>query len=374
MNYYFLKSKERSQTLVLIIFIVVIFSATIAAIAGLTTRELEMEEIGERALQVSYVSESGSERARYVLKGSALKFDGDDYVSCGDDESLDITNTITIEAWVKVSNDPEGGYDDVVNKEEYSSSTDTYTGYWLRVLTNRRVGFWLGNKINGTGNVGAIYVADAITYNNWHLLTGTYDGEYLRIFVDGELIGESPYNGGIGTNNKILTIGGLRANPNFNGSIDEVRIYNRPLNESEVLEHYQGKYFNESGLVLLQHFEEGPNCQSGNCLSDDSGNDNNATPTFPDSDLSEYDVGDSGWTRDYPLSRGIYIGGLSGNSENPPSCPDSKLPCQDKNVFLIGGINYYYNAYITPNGAQRPNNLGSCSKVYCIDTDVKASN
>ena len=43
--------------------------------------------------------------------GAALEFDGvDDYVDCGNDDSLDITDTITIEAWVK---DPPLTLDDI---------------------------------------------------------------------------------------------------------------------------------------------------------------------------------------------------------------------------------------------------------------------
>lgn len=76
------KNPERSQTLVLIIFIVIIFSATIATIASLTTRELEMEEIQERALKVSYVAESGVERGIFYLKGNSPSNPVDIKIDC----------------------------------------------------------------------------------------------------------------------------------------------------------------------------------------------------------------------------------------------------------------------------------------------------
>jgi len=63
--------KESSQTLILILFIVIIFTATIMTIANLTTRELEMEEIQERALRVAYAVDTGGERGRFYLKNNS---------------------------------------------------------------------------------------------------------------------------------------------------------------------------------------------------------------------------------------------------------------------------------------------------------------
>jgi len=45
----------------------------------------------------------------------ALQFDGkDDYVDCGNDESLNITEAITIEAWVR--HDEGGVYDGILQR------------------------------------------------------------------------------------------------------------------------------------------------------------------------------------------------------------------------------------------------------------------
>lgn len=376
MNYYFLKSKERSQTLVLIIFIVVIFSATIAAIAGLTTRELEMEEIGERALQVSYVSESGVERARYVLKGSALRFDKNEnnYLNCGKNSSLDISGSLTIEAWIKfLSFDSHMGY---IVKGDALGSFGNSNYQFSYHNTTKELQFIVDGIDNSAGV--AKYNISNLSTGLWYHIIGVYDksNSKVKLYINGTLVNESTYNRDLKIlTDKELTIGGDTYQSRYSNSIiDEVRIYSRALNSSEVQEHYKGNYTNEPGLVLLQHFEEGPDyCNSNGtpCLSDDSREGNNCTPTNF-SNLSSYDIGNSGWTRDYSPERTVFIGGISTSTEDKPSCPDSKLPCGDKNVFnLLGGIKYYYNVTITPNGKQRPNSLGTCSKIYCIDVQVK---
>lgn len=366
----FLKSKKfkytkRSQTLVLIIFIVVIFSATIASIAGLTTREFEMEEVQERSIQVSYISESGLERGKYVLKGSALRFDGEnDYVSRAYISGLSSGNSShTIEAWIKLEKKPSSSRAWAV----LLGNAGPASHHWLvQGNLSTQLGQWNQSDIS-------CQCHPSIEIGKWNHIVVSFDGSNIKGYLNGSSLTCS-----LGCNFNLQGIPFTLAKPGisgeeyFGGVIDEVRIYNRALTQSEVSERYNyGKYFNESDLVLLQHFEEGSNCQSGSCLSDDSGKGNNCTP-ISFSCLSDYDVNSSsGWTRDYPLNRAVFIGGVAGSSTDKPSCPDSKLPCQNNNVFQVGGTNYYYNVYITPEGRQRPSARGVCSNIYCIDVEVK---
>ena len=63
--------KDSGQTLVLVLFIVIIFTAVVVTIAALSTRSLEMREIDEMAQKSSYASESGYERGMYYLKNNS---------------------------------------------------------------------------------------------------------------------------------------------------------------------------------------------------------------------------------------------------------------------------------------------------------------
>jgi len=64
----------------------------------------------------------------------------------------------------------------------------------------------------------------------WCHLAGTFDGEQLKIYVDGKLSNTAPFSGKIGTPASFqFAIGGLGFNPatyNINGIIDEAAIFN----------------------------------------------------------------------------------------------------------------------------------------------------
>src|SRR3954449_8164183 len=69
----------------------------------------------------------------------------------------------------------------------------------------------------------------------WQYLTATYDGTNLRYYVDGVQVASKTFTGNIGDSN-VWRIGAYQGTPFgfFDGLIDEVRIYNRALNGTEV--------------------------------------------------------------------------------------------------------------------------------------------
>ncbi|NPA75623.1 MAG: DUF2341 domain-containing protein [Euryarchaeota archaeon] len=69
--------------------------------------------------------------------------------------------------------------------------------------------------------------------HGWNYIVMTYDGSYQKLFLNGTLIASKPLKTTMNTNQNDLLIGFL-----FNGLIDEVRIYNRSLNASEIKELY----------------------------------------------------------------------------------------------------------------------------------------
>ncbi len=65
----------------------------------------------------------------------------------------------------------------------------------------------------------------------WVQLTGTFDGQNLRIYIDGELCGTLPRSGPVGTNSFPIYLGSYSKNhsAHFKGLLDEVKIYSRVL-------------------------------------------------------------------------------------------------------------------------------------------------
>ena len=165
--------------------------------------------------------------------GGALSFDGyNDYVQVANNASLNITNAITVSAWI--NRDVMGVRGDVVSK---ITPSYPYGAFQLYVGAANEVGFAL--DIDGFWN-GA--VGGAIDAGNWHQLTGTYDGTQIALYIDGKLVVSEIDPGTIGVDNQNLYIG--RATPGFetgyffDGSIDDVRIYNRALSSGEVQQLY----------------------------------------------------------------------------------------------------------------------------------------
>jgi len=63
----------------------------------------------------------------------------------------------------------------------------------------------------------------------------TYDGHTLRLFKDGVEVGKTNLTGTVSTANQVIRIGDNPSGAqNFDGSIDDVRVYNRALSPSEI--------------------------------------------------------------------------------------------------------------------------------------------
>ena len=184
--------------------------------------------------------------------GYALKFDGsDDYVDCGNDESLNISDEITIEAWVKTSYDfsSEPGF--IVNKYD----RNTPTGWALFFQTDNKV--WMMNY-ESPGNYKDAISDSTKNDGNWHHLVGIIlsDGTPI-LYVDGVEQTGSESSGSVTQLNSgsgSVKIG-VQSNPlerHFNGTIDEVRIYNRPLSPEEIKIHYAFTKYIKPHFIIMR--------------------------------------------------------------------------------------------------------------------------
>lgn len=81
--------------------------------------------------------------------------------------------------------------------------------------------------------------------DNWYHVVGTFDGEELRVYLDGKLAGEKPVpaNGPVMIwNDNPLEFGGRRTGANvYKGLLDELLVYDRALTENEVVKVMNSK-------------------------------------------------------------------------------------------------------------------------------------
>jgi chitodextrinase len=158
--------------------------------------------------------------------GGALSFDGaNDWVTVLDDPSLDLADSLTLEAWVNPRT-LGSVWRTVMMKEQpgglsYGIYGDTSSG-----------------KPSGNVNVGTeldTRAPSALRLNTWTHLTATYDGATLRLFVNGKQVSSRTVAGSLTTSLSALRIGGNAVwDEWFDGAIDEVRVYRRALSAGEV--------------------------------------------------------------------------------------------------------------------------------------------
>jgi chitodextrinase len=168
--------------------------------------------------------------------GSALVFNGTSaFVDLGNPATLRLTGSMTISAWVRSAAFP-GDDAAIVSKRDGAS-----LGYQLDTSIDtgpRTIGFKLTSS---TGANMARYGATAMQLNQWYYVTGVYDAaaQTLNVYLNGVLDNgtlrgpvsatqqNSPLNVSIGRRTGL-------AGYAFNGTIDELRIYNRALTQAEI--------------------------------------------------------------------------------------------------------------------------------------------
>jgi len=158
--------------------------------------------------------------------GSALDFVGAGMsVSVPNASSLNLTNALTLEAWVYPTS--LNGWSTAIYK---GAARDLSYGLFPSSGANRP-NFSL---ITTKGLVG-VECPFALPLNAWSHIAGTYDGAQLILYVNGDLVATFPASGAIRTGSDGLSIGGnVDYGEYFQGKIDEVRIYSRALPIGEI--------------------------------------------------------------------------------------------------------------------------------------------
>ena len=170
---------------------------------------------------------SGATRTAAGKYGGALTFNGSsNLVTVPDAASLDLTTGMTAEAWVQPTA-LGNTWRTVAFKE-----TGNYYSYALYASTGS--GVPSGNGLVGTTDAD-VRAASSIPVGSWTHLATTYDGNMLRIFVNGVQSAQLLQVGSLTTSTGALRIGGNNIwSEWFQGQVDEVRIYNRALTASQI--------------------------------------------------------------------------------------------------------------------------------------------
>ena len=209
------------------------------------------------------------------VTAAALRFDGvNDYVNCGNSASYNLTGSLSIEAYINRS--ILNTDDCIVGKDNFASST----GYSFWVYQNNKLIFRLGNREYTS--------TSTISQNTWTHVAATFNAGIVNLYINGVL--DATFSGVAPpvSNSNGLYIGtpqdalgnSLFA---FSGTIDEVRLWNRALPQTEIMNNMNCELpTGQTGLLSYYQFNQGANGANNStvtALTDASGDSNTGTLT-----------------------------------------------------------------------------------------------
>ncbi len=188
------------------------------------------------------------------LSGQAFDFDGvNGRVVVPDNVALDspsVTNQVTLEAWINWDGTAQP-YSNPIVRKTVTPIQAPYSTYSLDVLNDGRIGFQVGDGIDGGVSAFTISTA-AIQQETWTHIAATYDGVTQRIYVDGTLIHENLASVAIGDSDGELVIG--RDFPNggnqFDGRIDELAVYDKALSPVQIAAIHEMNGVGKQGVLI----------------------------------------------------------------------------------------------------------------------------
>ena len=154
----------------------------------------------------------------------ALDFDGfNDRVVVNHKSTFAMTSALTMSAWVYNESPSIASSYRIISKEE----TGQNDAYWMS--------FSGGDLYVG---IGGSFYTPAMTFNphQWYHLAATYDSvaAEVRIYVDGTPVLTQPALAPLNANSADVQIGNNWEGKAWEGFLDDIRIYNRTLNASEI--------------------------------------------------------------------------------------------------------------------------------------------
>ncbi|MCP4583726.1 MAG: T9SS type A sorting domain-containing protein [candidate division Zixibacteria bacterium] len=238
------------------------------------------DEAGNYTVSLQAFNDSLSRTRTYedlihVFNGqSAIEFNGEtSFAVCPASQTLNITNALTIEAWIQPYSWGESvnqGFGKIVDKEKF-----TFFLFRTGSINDHSIVLQL---VNESGSTSLIYTpVNSIDLYSWQHVAASYDGVgEVKLYINGDeqTIDQTiPSAGSIQDNLDIdLIIGNNSGNSHtFDGVIDEVRLWNIVRSETEIRAG-MNNYINGNavGLVGNWRIDEG----NGDVIGDSSDNDN----------------------------------------------------------------------------------------------------
>lgn len=262
------------------------FNPTVAASTRTATITVNTNDCDESVYDFSIQGQTPS------IPGASLHFNGwqnsgggsnsnpsvFDFVQVPDNGTLDLDNNYTIEAWVYLDDNTNNT---IIDKGNYR--------YLFQTHPNGQTGLGLYNP-----SMGWVYSSGTVPTATWTHVAVTFDAGAQRVnfYMNGNLMsthtsGNAGPVASPGPDNGVITIGRQQPSScvcnNFDGRMDELRIWTRTLCQAEIQARMNCEIpTTSSGLAANYHFNQGVaggSNGSTSTLTDATGNGNTGTLT-----------------------------------------------------------------------------------------------
>ncbi len=228
------------------------YPSVISATPGLVGYWRLEETTGTTACDATGTSD-GTYKGAYTLgqpgaipndpDNKAVEFDGNaGFVDVPRKRKLDVGDNFTVEAWVKRNNPGTGRAEVIASKQ---------TGAWLLMFEKDHMGDQLVLRQSRRSNIA--YSKVRISDKNWHFVAATKDGPDIHLYVDGKDVTDpatipkcappdeaSPCPPTLvkGGNVNIGQSAVSDTSSFFDGTIDEVSVFDHALTAQQIADHY----------------------------------------------------------------------------------------------------------------------------------------
>ncbi len=159
------------------------------------------------------------------------------YVDCGNSAYYDLSNNLTIEAWIYPENFKSSKWENTIASKVYWTASNTY-GWSFRYGSALRI---LEFNMSGGANIWIDCTANyVLTLNTWQHVAATYNGAVVKLYVNGVEVASKNANYSIPAAPKKLCIGAIDQTGdwrNMVGCIDQVRIWNTARSQSQIADN-----------------------------------------------------------------------------------------------------------------------------------------
>lgn len=158
---------------------------------------------------------------RFGKANSAYLFNGtSDYIQLANTSGFHFSTPSTVSVWSKYTAINHGG--PIIEKHDCGDAN----GWGIEIHEPGKPYFTFPS-------VNVIFSPTVKNDGDWHHYTGIYDGANISFYIDGSLVGSMPKTANQNIDLEIL-IGASTCGGYFDGTIDDLKIYNRALSAAEV--------------------------------------------------------------------------------------------------------------------------------------------